>query len=354
MPTDTKPALPFAPYEGAEPYIFVSYAHANKDKVYPIIARLHGMGYRLWYDEGIEGGDKWWSVIVRHIKASCIVLLFVTSDAGKSEWVEEEVLQARERKITIFPVYLEPVVELNLPIRRYQFIEQSTFVAEEDFYEKLCKGLPFATKNSKAKPKPEPILKIVPTAPKKPKPVRPTEPSPLLPSTIDYAWGLKDETVTINKYYGKEENVVIPGMIFGWPVVRLGVNAFADNTFIRSVTIPEGITVLLSSAFSHCSHLQQVHLPYSLQYIEGSAFCLCTSLERIIIPEGVSQIDQMTFAGCTALVDITVPNSLEHIHEKAFDSIMYSRNPNLTFRCPRGSYAERYAKQHKIKVNYTS
>lgn len=41
-------------YEGAEPYCFVSYAHINSDRVYPIVEQLMQRGIRLWYDDGIE------------------------------------------------------------------------------------------------------------------------------------------------------------------------------------------------------------------------------------------------------------------------------------------------------------
>ena len=44
-------------YEGKEPYIFVSYAHANADVVTPILDQLHNAGYRFWFDEGIYSGD---------------------------------------------------------------------------------------------------------------------------------------------------------------------------------------------------------------------------------------------------------------------------------------------------------
>ena len=41
-------------YEGSENYIFISYAHKDTDKVFPIMEKLCGRGYRLWYDDGID------------------------------------------------------------------------------------------------------------------------------------------------------------------------------------------------------------------------------------------------------------------------------------------------------------
>lgn len=37
----------FKPYEGNEPYIFVSYAHANDADVLAILSDMHHRGYRI-------------------------------------------------------------------------------------------------------------------------------------------------------------------------------------------------------------------------------------------------------------------------------------------------------------------
>ena len=46
-------------YTGKLPFIFVSYAHANRDIVYPIIELLQNNGYHVWYDEGLRIGNDW-------------------------------------------------------------------------------------------------------------------------------------------------------------------------------------------------------------------------------------------------------------------------------------------------------
>jgi len=173
--------LPFVPYEGPEPYIFVSYAHANKDKVYPIIKQLHEKGYRLWWDEGIRGGDKWWRKIVQHIHSSCYMLLFVTSEAVESEWVEDEVMEAREHKIAIFPIYLQRLTQIHLPIKKYHFIEKWAFPSEDSFTKELCRGLPERTKRSAPKPIPPPPPKPEPKPVPVEKPTAKTEKKPAPP-----------------------------------------------------------------------------------------------------------------------------------------------------------------------------
>ena len=40
------------PFEGKEPYIFVSYCHADKEILYPLFEQMAMDGYRIWYDDG--------------------------------------------------------------------------------------------------------------------------------------------------------------------------------------------------------------------------------------------------------------------------------------------------------------
>jgi len=148
---------PLAPHEGPEPFIFVSYASKDKDIVKPILEQLHGQGYRLWWDEGIRGGDAWWRKILERLTASCFMLLFVTPNANESEWVADEVFEVRNRRKKIFPVYLEPVPNLTLPITRYHFIERWACASEDDFLGKLYASLPKETKQTEPKPSVPPI-----------------------------------------------------------------------------------------------------------------------------------------------------------------------------------------------------
>ena len=45
---------PFESYSGEGPYIFVSYAHADKIPVYQSMREFRDAGVNMWYDEGIH------------------------------------------------------------------------------------------------------------------------------------------------------------------------------------------------------------------------------------------------------------------------------------------------------------
>ena len=77
---------PFPAYKGDEPYIFVSYAHDDAERVYPEITRLRNEGFNIWYDEGISPGSTWRDEVALALTQCSVFLYFITpkSVAGKS------------------------------------------------------------------------------------------------------------------------------------------------------------------------------------------------------------------------------------------------------------------------------
>ena len=78
------------PYPGNEPYIFISYAHDDTNKVMPIIERLDKDGYRLWYDEGILTAARFNNVIAERIDNCAFMLLFISDNYIASEYCNKE------------------------------------------------------------------------------------------------------------------------------------------------------------------------------------------------------------------------------------------------------------------------
>ena len=71
----------FAPYEGRRPYLFVSYSHRDSREVLETITLLHQRRVRVWYDEGIPAGNDWPKNIEAHMRASAMVLFFLSKTA---------------------------------------------------------------------------------------------------------------------------------------------------------------------------------------------------------------------------------------------------------------------------------
>ena len=81
----------FVPYEGNEPYIFVSYSHKDSERVLPILNAMNAAGYRVWYDEGIPWTSEWPAVIAKHIRNCAVFLAFHSSVSMKSKYCDLEI-----------------------------------------------------------------------------------------------------------------------------------------------------------------------------------------------------------------------------------------------------------------------
>ena len=100
---------------------------------------------------------------------------------------------------------------------------------------------------------------------------------------------------------GFEGSLSIPSRLGGYPVKRIGADAFSLQTGITSVTIPEGITEIGDYAFSECDGLTKVVFPNSLTHIGGYAFYYCMNLESINLPDTLQSIGLQAFIGCYGL-----------------------------------------------------
>ena len=124
------------PYAGPDDYIFVSYSHKDRDKVYPILAMLQQNGFRIWYDEGIKGGTNWRRVLTDKIEKCTDFLLFCSENSTKSSEVEIEIDTAIDCGKNIITVRLDKatydrVYEIRLKKN------QNVFYLDDSFKERL-------------------------------------------------------------------------------------------------------------------------------------------------------------------------------------------------------------------------
>ena len=103
-------------------------------------------------------------------------------------------------------------------------------------------------------------------------------------------------------------------------VTAIGSSAFSGCSSLSSIVIPEGVKELGSSAFSGCTKATSVSLPNSITSIGSSAFENCSSLTSITIPEGVTLLQDATFKGCSSLTSVVLPKSLTEIGNNVFQN----------------------------------
>ncbi|MBQ9455631.1 MAG: leucine-rich repeat domain-containing protein, partial [Thermoguttaceae bacterium] len=111
----------------------------------------------------------------------------------------------------------------------------------------------------------------------------------------------------------------------------------------KEYRIPDGVTKIEAYAFVGRDSLTSVVIPESVREIGQSAFLGCRALKSVVIPEGVRVIEHYAFMDCRSLTSVEISGSVTEIWYGAFLDC-----PNLTIHAPKGSYAEKYAKEHGI------
>ena len=123
-------------------------------------------------------------------------------------------------------------------------------------------------------------------------------------------------------------------------VTTIPAYAFQNNSVIRSIVIPKGVTILedgvfqgsslerielqeglitVSGSFEDCDNLTEVVLPAGLQHLGWDTFRDCSNLRKVVIPDSVTYIGGYTFLNCSSLYEVNIPYGIEVIEEHAFD-----------------------------------
>ncbi len=94
----------------------------------------------------------------------------------------------------------------------------------------------------------------------------------------------------------------------------------------KDIIIPEGVTVIKSSAFHSKSNYKSIVFPSSLKIIESGAFAFSENLTTIELPEGLEKIGLRAFSDCKKLISPVVPSSVVSVENQAFNGV-----PNVIY-----------------------
>ena len=97
-----------APYKGDKPYIFISYAHADRAMVFDILQHLMDNDIRFWFDNAINPGNEWRKDILDALEKAQMFIVFISPSSMSSDYVTKEINRAIKKNIKILPVYLTP------------------------------------------------------------------------------------------------------------------------------------------------------------------------------------------------------------------------------------------------------
>jgi hypothetical protein len=115
------------------------------------------------------------------------------------------------------------------------------------------------------------------------------------------------------KYRGSDKNIVIPGNL---GINRIGKKAFAGESIV-SIKIPVGVDAIDSQAFANCSFLKTISLPNTLTLIAYRAFFNCSAIRELDMPDSLKSIGPRAFSGCFALGKLSISRRTK-VGEHAF------------------------------------
>lgn len=152
---------------------------------------------------------------------------------------------------------------------------------------------------------------------------------------------------------------------------KISVSAFTDCKELKKIVFPDSLKEIGTKGFIS-SGLTSILLPKSLNKLGEDCFAGCNNLENVEILGPVREIPQNSFSG-SGVTKVKLPDGLRSIAKYAFtdmyglfenllrqiyipetvneiDNWAFGINPALEIFCPKGSYAEEYARQRNYKA----
>ena len=163
-----------------------------------------------------------------------------------------------------------------------------------------------------------------------------------------------DETtgLTIVRYDGDDEIVVIPEKIRGIPVVEIATYTFANRDDIKAIRLSDSVTELEFGAIGICTGLELFASGSGLEIIGDSAFLNCKSLREVRLNEGLKSIDIQAFSFCTSLDSISIPSSVDELAKTPFSGMSDGFTVIVEKGTASAKVAEEIEEMGYIKVEY--
>ncbi len=161
---------------------------------------------------------------------------------------------------------------------------------------------------------------------------------------------VKDDSIT--KFEIKSNTKIIFALAFSYcdiktitipnSVVSIDSSAFWGCSYLTNITIPKSVTNIASSAFKDCSSLESITVENGNKVyhskdnclIETATNTLVTGCKNSIIPNYVTRIGDYAFEGCRSLENLIIPNSVTSIGHRTFkncNKLKYNEYDNALY-----------------------
>lgn len=239
--------MPFPAYRGSEPYIFISYAHVDAERVFKEIKGFNEHGYNVWYDEGIAPGNEWTDEIADALERCALFVVFITPASADSSNVQNEINFAVGDRKPFIAIHLEETVlraGLKLQIGTKQAILKYNMTDDEYLYKCTSAFTRLGLNSRKAA-------------------------APGTTAVGDF----RIEHGLLHEYLGSQPDIKMPD-----DVQIIGSQSFGPGRrFIEMVDLNR-TGALLNDAFSNCPNLREVRIPRSVTMIMEKPFVNCPNL----------------------------------------------------------------------------
>lgn len=131
--------------------------------------------------------------------------------------------------------------------------------------------------------------------------------------------------IELTAYRGLEIYLDIPETLDNAPVRVIGENAFAKNTILYSVYIPDSVMYIKDEAFRGCEQLDNIHFASfrNLVHIGNYAFAECSNLKVVEIPNSIKYIGENAF-GFSCYIPVNYNEDLVADAETKYNVTLYS------------------------------
>ncbi len=131
---------------------------------------------------------------------------------------------------------------------------------------------------------------------------------------------LDDGTIEIRSYTGHRRYITIPEYIDGKPVTSIGEDAFAGETRLREVDLPQQLSKIRDRAFKGCSNLVIMNVPSGVTYIGKEAFADNIRLSAVVFTADsrLETVGEFAFKNCSSIRRFEIPETVTSLNGSAF------------------------------------
>ncbi len=332
-------------YEGDEPYIFVSYSHADTPRVREILKKIDREKFRYWYDDTMEIGEDFRLELQNRIENCSAFLLFISDAAMQSKYCGMEIILAYKNNKRIFPVFLDDGTEipgaLKMILENLQHVKGTTIDKDSKYIDKLIKSLPIETMRSlsiddgilvrckdgsRQIAVPSEVRLIGQGAFKNCEKLENLEIGDVVEAIQTEACRgckrLNGLVLPKNvRYVGESafrDCTSLASLVVENDDIELGERAFENCAVLENISLAKGISEIYGGVFNSCKALKSIELPEMLTVLGESSFADCISLKEVDIPYNVTKIDDMVFNGCLSLERVYMKDKITKIGKYAF------------------------------------